>query len=180
MRVISGTAKGQRLAAPKGLETRPLTDRAKEALFSSLGAAVSGARVLDLFAGSGSLGIEALSRGAYSAVFVERHRKALGALRRNLAATGLPGQVVADDVERFLSRAEGTFDLAFVDPPYALSLASVQEILTALAPLLAVGAQVVVHRRAGEAAPTPPESLRLTDRRRYGDSELWRFEKEEA
>lgn len=178
MRIIAGTHKGQRLAAPRGGDTRPLTDRAKEALFSSLGPAVAGARVLDLYAGSGSLGIEALSRGARSTVFVERNRRALEALRANLEATGLPGEVVADDVLRYLRRATGRFDLAFVDPPYGLSLASVEEVLDALAPLLSSGAPVVLHRRAGERAPGAPDSLELVDQRRYGDSRLWRLQKE--
>ncbi|MGH9167191.1 MAG: 16S rRNA (guanine(966)-N(2))-methyltransferase RsmD [Acidimicrobiia bacterium] len=177
MRVIAGTAKGRRLQGPKDADTRPMTDRAKEALFSSLGGAVEGARVLDLFAGSGSLGIEALSRGAVSVIFVERHRRALQALRRNLAATGLEGSVVAEEAGHYLRRADGGVDLAFVDPPYALSLASVEEILQNLSPLLAEGAQVIVHRRAGQPAPQAPD-LRLTDRRRYGDSELWRYQRE--
>ncbi|MGH8935719.1 MAG: 16S rRNA (guanine(966)-N(2))-methyltransferase RsmD [Acidimicrobiia bacterium] len=177
MRVIAGTAKGRRLQGPKDADTRPMTDRAKEALFSSLGRAVEGARVLDLFAGSGSLGIEALSRGAVSVIFVERHRRALQALRRNLAATGLEGSVVAEEAGHYLRRADGGVDLAFVDPPYALSLASVEEILRNLSPLLAEGAQVIVHRRAGQPAPQAP-GLGLTDRRRYGDSELWRYQRE--
>lgn len=180
MRVIAGRAKGRTLVAPRGLGTRPLTDRAREALFSSLGEVVAGARVLDLYAGSGALGIEALSRGAAHVTFVERGRAALGALRRNLGAVGFEAEVVAGDVARFLRDAEnGRYQLAFVDPPYALSLASVEEILRELEPLLVPGAAVVLHRPAGEGTPAASPMLRLVDERRYGDSRLWRYEKEE-
>jgi 16S rRNA (guanine966-N2)-methyltransferase len=117
MRVVAGEFKGRRLQAPRGTRTRPTADRVREALFSMLGD-VSGARVLDLYAGSGALGIEALSRGAESAVFVERDQQALAALRRNLEAVGVEADVRRQDVARFLGRTEGTFDLVFCDPPY--------------------------------------------------------------
>ena len=179
LRVIAGRAGGRRLTAPAGLTTRPLTDRAKEALFSSLGAEVVEARVLDLYAGSGSLGIEALSRGAASAVFVERSRPALAALRRNLEVTGLSGTVIGSDVEGYLGRSEGEFDLVFVDPPYALSLASVQRVLAAVAVATVTGGLVVLHRRAGESPPEESPGLVAVARHRYGDAEMWRFAKEE-
>lgn len=175
MRIIAGKAKGRRLQGPKP-GTRPMTDRAKEAIFSSLGEAVDEADVFDLYAGTGSLGLEALSRGAASAVFVEHDRRAAATLRRNVGAVGLGGDVIVDDVGRFLARTDRRCDLAFVDPPYALSLASVYEVLRALEPHLSSGAIVVVHRRAGEDLADAP--LPLVDRRRYGDSELWVFRKE--
>ena len=177
MRVIAGLAKGRRLRSP-GDATRPLTDRAKEALFSSLGGRLDGARVLDLFAGSGSLGLEALSRGAASAVFVERDRRALAALRDNVAAVALGGEVVADDVVRHVAAATASYDLVFVDPPWDHSLASVEELLTAVDGLLAAGATVVVHRRAGEDAPACPEGWSAANGRRYGDTVLWTYERE--
>ncbi|MBN2114322.1 MAG: 16S rRNA (guanine(966)-N(2))-methyltransferase RsmD [Acidimicrobiia bacterium] len=177
MRVISGLAKGRRLLAPRGGGTRPMTDRAREGIFSSLGTVVAGARVLDLYAGSGSLGLECLSRGAAAVVFVERSRAALAALRANVAAVGLGGEVVAEDVASFLGRWGGPFDLAFVDPPYALPLASVEQVLGALVRLLAGGGTVVLHRRAGERLHPPP-GLEVVDRRRYGDSEITRLVKE--
>jgi 16S rRNA (guanine966-N2)-methyltransferase len=177
MRVIAGIAKGRRLLAPRGGGTRPMMDRAREGLFSSLGDAVAGARVLDLYAGSGSLGLEALSRGAAAAVFVERGRPALAALRANVAAVGLGGEVVAGDVDAYLGREPGLFDLAFVDPPYAVPLASVEQTLGGLVRLLAVGGTVVLHRRAGEGL-TPPPGLAVADRRRYGDTEITRLVKE--
>jgi len=177
MRIISGTAGGRRLRSLGGT-TRPMMDRAREGLFSSLGAAVAGSRVLDLFAGTGSLGLEALSRGAAAAVFVERDRRALGVLRANVAAVGLGGEVVASDVGPFLERPGPAFDLAFVDPPYALSLASVESVLEALLPHLAGGAVIVLHRRAGEDEVAPPGGVVVVDRRRYGDTEITRMVKE--
>jgi len=179
MRVIAGIAKGRRLLAPRGEGTRPMMDRAREGLFSSLGGAVAGSRVLDLYAGTGSLGLEALSRGAADAVFVERGRAALAALRENVAAVGLGGEVVAGDVEAYLERAAGRFDLVFVDPPYALPLASVERDLGRLVRLLAAGGTVVLHRRAGEGLGLLP-GLTVIDRRRYGDTEITRLVKEEA
>lgn len=117
MRVVAGSFKGRRLATPRGSGTRPTADRVREALFSMLGD-VGGARVLDLYAGSGALGIEALSRGAASAVFVERDAKAVAAIERNLAAVGVEAAIVRQDVLRFLADDGGPFDLVFCDPPY--------------------------------------------------------------
>ncbi len=178
MRIIAGAAKGRRLAGPPGGATRPLTDRVREALFSSLGALVMGAEVLDLYAGTGSIGLEALSRGAARVTFVENDRRTAGVLRDNVAAVGLGGDVVTMDVGAYLARAGGAADLAFVDPPYALPLASVLDVLERLEPILADGAVVVVHRRRGDVLPGHLGSLLLSDRRRYGDAELWRFTKE--
>ena len=166
MRVIAGVAKGRRLQGPPGRDTRPMMDRVKEALFSSLGSRVSGAAVLDLYAGSGSLGIEALSRGAASATFVEKGRPALAALRSNL-------EVVAADVTTYLAGTGDRFDLVFVDPPYRLSLALLEDVLAAAAGVLGNGGVMVVHRRVGEAQPSGPEGITLRDDRRYGDTQLW-------
>lgn len=180
LRIIAGRAKGRRLRAPAGFDTRPMMDRVREAVFSSLGSAVEGAAVLDLYAGSGSLGLEALSRGAASAVFVERGREALAALRANVAAVGLGGRVAAAPVDAFLERDAGAYDLVFVDPPYARSLASVETTLGLVAARLAGGAIVVLHRRAGEGEPLLPPGLAVADRRRYGDAEITRLTKEDA
>jgi 16S rRNA (guanine966-N2)-methyltransferase len=179
MRIIAGRAKGRRLVAPRGLETRPLTDRAKEALFSSLANTVVGASVLDLYAGSGSIGLEALSRGAAAAVFVEQDRRAVEALRENIARVGLGGLVEAGPVERYLNATERRSGLVFVDPPYALADEDVAGVLHAVAGLAVPGATIVVHRRAGGPEPGHPEDLRLLSRRRYGEVELWRFTKED-
>jgi 16S rRNA (guanine966-N2)-methyltransferase len=119
MRVIAGSAGGIRLAVPKR-GVRPTMDRVKAAIFSSLGDAVMGARVVDLFAGSGALGIEALSRGASSVVFVEEDRQAAAIIEGNLAKTNLKGRIRQQDVFDFLRQASGAemFDIVFADPPY--------------------------------------------------------------
>jgi 16S rRNA (guanine966-N2)-methyltransferase len=117
MRVVAGAFKGHRLHAPRGTRTRPTADRVREALFSLLGD-VAGLRVLDLYAGSGALGIEALSRGAASAVFVERDQRAVAAIRRNLEVVDAEAEVRRQDALRFLVSTQGRFDLVFVDPPY--------------------------------------------------------------
>lgn len=172
MRIIAGSSKGRRLIAPRGRSTRPMTDRAREALFSSLGGLVAGARVLDLYAGTGSLGLEALSRGATDATFVERDRAALAALAANVEAIGLGGTVVAGNVDAYLEGAAGEYDVVFVDPPYADDAMTVDGVLAALDGLLAEGATVVVHRRTGQPPPEAPPGTELLRRRRYGDSEL--------
>ncbi|MDQ3719576.1 MAG: 16S rRNA (guanine(966)-N(2))-methyltransferase RsmD [Actinomycetota bacterium] len=117
MRVVAGAYGGRRLQAPAGTRTRPTADRVREALFSILGP-IDGLRVLDLFAGSGALGIEALSRGAASATFVDSAPAAVAAVRRNLAAMGPEAEVHRGEALRWLARAPGLYDLVFVDPPY--------------------------------------------------------------
>ena len=123
MRVVAGTARGRPLVAPGGRHTRPTSDRVREAIFNALASmdAVTGATVLDLFAGSGALGVEALSRGAAHCTFVEPAREALAAIRQNLSKTGLADRasVVPGHVEPFLAGFSGSVDLALCDPPYA-------------------------------------------------------------
>jgi 16S rRNA (guanine966-N2)-methyltransferase len=177
MRIVAGAAKGRRLVAPRS-GTRPFTGRAKEAVFSSLQRRVPGAVVLDLYAGSGSLGLEALSRGAASAVFVESDRAAVRVLTDNVASVDLGGTVVGRDVLRFLQRDRGTYDLVFVDPPYAFDDAHVESVVRLVEDRVDQDGCVVVHRRAGGRAPES-DSLMCTDRRRYGDSEIWILEKEQ-
>ena len=177
MRVIAGSAKGRRLEGPPGSDTRPMMDRVKEALFSSLGVRLPGSTVLDLYAGSGSLGIEALSRGASSATFVERDKRALAVLKANLDSLHFTGSVVASDVASYLAGAQAEFDLVFVDPPYRLSLALLGDVLSAAAATLTTEGVMVVHRRAGEEAPDAPAGTRLIDDRRYGDTQLWIYER---
>jgi 16S rRNA (guanine966-N2)-methyltransferase len=180
MRVIAGSARGRRLAGPPGVKTRPMMDRVKEALFSSLGSRVVDARVLDLYAGSGALGIESLSRGAESVTFVERGRDALGTLRANLDSLDFEGTVVAGNVAGYLAGSDEQFDLAFVDPPYRLSLALVDEVLEGVAARLANGGLMVVHRRTGEDAPDAPAATSRIDGRRYGTTQLWIYQKDES
>jgi 16S rRNA (guanine966-N2)-methyltransferase len=180
MRIIAGTARGRRLRAPDTPETRPATDRAREAVFSSLGDFVTDATVVDLYAGSGSYGLEALSRGAASALFVERGRKALAALRRNVDDVALGGEVRAESVESFLGRATGQFDLVFIDPPWDLPSATLGSQLEALDGMVVAGGMVVVSRRAGDELPQPPETWRVATDKRYGDTRILRYEKLKA
>ncbi|HMC79218.1 MAG TPA: 16S rRNA (guanine(966)-N(2))-methyltransferase RsmD [Acidimicrobiia bacterium] len=174
MRVIAGEAKGRRLTGIRSSAIRPTSDRVREALFSALGAAVPGARVLDLYAGSGALGIEALSRGAAGAVFVDSDREAVAAIRANLALTGTDDRasVVRSPVGSFLAAGRhGPFDLVFLDPPYAQGL-PVKDLEALVAGgFLDAGASVVLETR-GPDAPPPVEGLEVVSRRRYGDTTL--------
>ena len=168
MRVVAGEFKGRRLHAPRGAGTRPTADRVREALFSMLGD-VGGARVLDLYAGSGALGIEALSRGAASAVFVERDRGALDALRRNLDAVGADAEVRREDVLRFLARPEGTFDLVLCDPPYDGAPRVAAPLTEALPAIAAEDARIVTESDKRNPLLLP---LPLLVERAYGDTRI--------
>jgi 16S rRNA (guanine966-N2)-methyltransferase len=169
VRVVAGQLGGRRLLAPPGRETRPTSDRVREALFSILGP-LDGERVLDLFAGSGALGIEALSRGAGSVTFVERDARALKVVRDNLEGLGLQARVVRREALAALRDAReraDAYDLVFLDPPYGQAAALGEPLAAALPPVLASGARVVSEsdRRA------PLElALPLLDERRYGDT----------
>ena len=172
MRVIAGIARGQPLVAPRGPGTRPITDRVKETLFAILGERVPEARVLDLYAGSGSIGIEALSRGASHATFVEHARPALVALRTNLDRTRLAehADVVPLDVDRFLSGASGEgWELVFLDPPYEVR--AIVAPLRAVEPRLAAGAMVVVKHFWRTEMPAV-EGLHPVRQRRFGETML--------
>lgn len=124
MRVITGIARGKRLATPTGSDVRPTTDKVKEALFSALQFDIEGRRILDLFAGSGQLGIEALSRGAESCIFVDNSRDSINLVKKNLEITGLAdnAKVIQSDFLSFTSRSCDTFDIVFLDPPYAAKM----------------------------------------------------------
>lgn len=177
LRVIGGELRGRRVAAPKGRDTRPTSDRVREAIFDILGDAPGGARVLDLYAGSGALAIEALSRGAQRAVLVEQSVRAARIIEANLAALGLADKavVVRADAVRFLDKgpstrpSTGPFDLIFADPPYTIGAASGGEVLASIAKggWLAPSALVVV-----EHDPKAPwdegAGLALLTRRTYG------------
>ena len=168
MRVVAGTFKGRRLVAPRGTRTRPTADRVREALFSMLGD-VGGARVLDLYAGSGALGIEALSRGADSAVFVESDARAIAAIERNLASIGVEATVWRRDVLRFLARADGPFDLVFCDPPYDSASRLAGPLAERLPALTAEDARIVTEsdKRNPLQLPFP-----LLVERAYGDTRI--------
>jgi 16S rRNA (guanine966-N2)-methyltransferase len=169
VRVVAGRFGGRTLIAPRGRETRPTADRVREALFSILGS-VEGLRVLDLFAGSGALAIEALSRGAASATLVDSSRAAVAAIRRNLSALELDVEVRMQDALRFLQAARidlSQYDLVFLDPPYRHQKVLGSQLSAQLRPVLAAGARVVCEsdRRAPLELDMP-----LLDERRYGDT----------
>jgi 16S rRNA (guanine966-N2)-methyltransferase len=170
MRVVAGIHRGRTLRAPAGRETRPTSDRVREALFSILGPSIERARVLDLFAGSGALGIEALSRGAAEAVFVDRSRKATQAIRANLDALGIEADVRPLEARAALRAASGrgeAYDLVFLDPPYRLAAELGRELSEGLTTVLAPGARVVTE--SDRRAPLQLD-LPLADERRYGDT----------
>ena len=177
-RIVAGLAKGRPLAVPdRG--TRPTSDRAREALFNTLAGLVDldGARVLDLYAGTGAVGLEALSRGAAHVTFVESDRTAAATVQRNVDAVGLPGAVVVrTTVEAYLgAAAEAPVDFAYVDPPYALDEDTLAGVLAALAEpgRLAPGGVVVVERSARGAEPRWPSVIESVKQKRYGEGLLW-------
>ncbi len=172
MRVIAGSARGLRLAAPRDSATRPVADRVKETCFAILADRVVGASVLDLYAGSGALGIEALSRGAAECVFVERGREALAAIRQNLGQTSFTdrAELAGVEVARFLApAADRRFGLAFLDPPY--SERAILAPLERLVPWLTVGATVVVKHFWRTEVPEPAGLSRWRERR-FGETAL--------
>jgi 16S rRNA (guanine966-N2)-methyltransferase len=179
-RVIAGKAGGRRLRVPPGQGTRPTSDRAREGLFSSLGSEfgdLGGLRVLDLYAGSGAVGLEALSRGAASVLLVESDARAAAAIRANIEAVALPGAALAADrVERLLGRppAGKGYDFVFADPPYAVTGEAVARVLTLLGSgWLADGALVVVERATRSGALDWPPGFAAGKSRRYGEATFW-------
>jgi 16S rRNA (guanine(966)-N(2))-methyltransferase RsmD len=172
--VIAGELKGQRLVAPRGWKVRPTSDRVREAIFSALGERVEGAKVLDLYTGTGALAIEALSRGAERAVLVDRDtRPALGNVER--LGLGERAELVRADVERWLGRVSGEprvggFDLVFVDAPYRLADRVTDLLDTHLPELLARGGRAVVESGAGK--PLRIASLERLRQRRYGAADV--------
>lgn len=194
-RIVAGTVGGRRLAVPPGTGTRPTSDRAREAMFGTLSALLdlTGARVLDLYAGSGAVGLEAVSRGAAEALLVESDARAAATARDNAAALGLTGQVTVrrDRVERVLAgeppsdagsagppgrraRQPGPYDLVFADPPYALADAELAGLLGRLTEgWLAAGAVLAIERSSRGAGPTWPQRVEALKERRYGEGTLW-------
>jgi 16S rRNA (guanine966-N2)-methyltransferase len=176
MRVIAGSRKGHKLAAPRGFDTRPTSDRVRENLFNLVGP-VDGARILDLFAGSGALGIEALSRGAMSAVFVERDPDAVRTIERNLDRLRLTGaRVVRGDVLNAIAQeviAGAKYDLVLVDPPYGMINEIQPRLARHLPPLLAADGLLVVE---ADARTEPELPLPIRTSRKYGQTRVTLFE----
>jgi 16S rRNA (guanine966-N2)-methyltransferase len=175
-RIVGGAAGGRLLRGPAG-GTRPTSERTREALFNTLAGMVelNGARVLDLFAGTGAVGLEALSRGAATVVLVDKARPAEDVLRRNVDAVGLPGAVIRrQSADSYLAACLDTpFDLVFVDPPYDIDEAELAAVLDRLPAVLATGGVVVVERSVRAAAPPWPNVILPIKDRRYGDTVLW-------
>lgn len=178
-RIIGGSAKGRRLRTPTGGRTRPTADRVREALFSAVEAAngtLSGLRFLDLYAGSGAVGLEALSRGASFATLVEHDRRAVALIRENTATLEFRAEVVTATVTRALrDQPTSAYDVAFLDPPYTLGLDHVLGDLAALTTnhWLAPDALVVVERSTRERELTWPEGYVAQRSKKYGETTLW-------
>lgn len=184
MRVISGSAKGRGLKAVTGMSTRPTTDKVKEAVFSMIGPYFDGGQVLDLFAGTGGLGIEALSRGMERAVFIDIEKKSVDTVLHNLQATGFSGQaeVYRNDAVRalkLLAKRELRFDLVFLDPPYRLKTIAEMIGIIAEQHLLAPGATLVVEQDAENLLPDHLYNLKQKRRVEYGDTAITIYRHEE-
>ncbi len=186
MRIIGGTARGRRLFSPASgtSDIRPTSDRAREAIFNILAGRVGSARVLDLFAGTGALGLEALSRGAVSAVFVDKSHSSLGLIGKNIQQCHFAEKslVLKKDLGRSLAFLqsyvpEGGFSLVFIDPPYIMQ--SVEAVITSLAheEIIAVGGLVVAELSAASHLPAEILQFSLVDRRSYGEAGFWFYEK---
>ena len=187
-RVIAGEAGGRRLAIPDGRETRPTSDRAREGLFGTVASIVgplTGTRVLDLYAGSGAVGLEALSRGAEYVLLVESGARASAVIRQNIEALGLPGAtLISDRVERLLARGpqhahdapgDERYDVAFADPPYAMADAEISRVLSLLADegWLARDALVIVERATRSGPVRWPDGFVPDRARKYGEATFW-------
>ncbi|MCR5088434.1 MAG: 16S rRNA (guanine(966)-N(2))-methyltransferase RsmD [Oscillospiraceae bacterium] len=177
MRVITGSAGGRKLKSPKGEAVRPTTDHVKQAMFNILQFDLEGRKVLDLFAGTGQLGIEALSRGAREAVFTDRSRESVRLVKENLKSCGLSGRVLESDAVSFLSRGE-RFDIIFIDPPYDAGL--YEAVLKQINQVdnLNDGGIIICEARAGTLFPELQPPYRRLREKRYGTVEICLYTKE--
>ena len=177
MRVITGSARGRKLKTPENYDIRPTTDNVKESLFNIIQFDIEGRRVLDLFAGTGQLGIECLSRGAERAVFVDKDRAAIRIVKDNLKTCGFKGTVVQEDALSFLRRC-GQFDIIFADPPYDANLYdSVLEIIN-LVDILSEGGIIICEARREKALPEMTAPYRKKKEYTYGKVKLCLYTKE--
>lgn len=173
MRVTGGTGRGRRLKVPAGDRVRPTSDKVKQALFNILADRLDGAVFLDLFAGTGGIGIEALSRGALRAVFIDDSRKSLDAVRHNIEQAGFGGraQVVASKAESFIRKTEDRYDIVFLDPPYTSEIRPLLELIAGSA-LLGPDAVVVAEHFKKQPSPEQAGTLTLYREAVYGDTVL--------
>ena len=179
MRVITGTARGRRLKELQGMDTRPTTDKVKESMFSILQFDIEGRRVLDLFAGTGQLGIEALSRGAKSCLFVDRSAEALAIVKANCKTAGVDRQsdIRQGEAESFLANIRGPFDLALLDPPFHHD--TVAAVLPLLAAKMAPGGVVLCETEREADLPEQAGTLTLVKQYNYGKIKVSRYERGE-
>ena len=176
MRVITGTARGMKLLAPEGLNTRPTREAVKEAIFSMIQFETEGARVLDLFAGSGQMGIEALSRSAASCVFTDTSPEAVKIIKENLNHTKLMNKARVACCDWTVALRNATFDIAFVDPPYAYE--NVDKLLYALVPCMSDGGVIVFESDPRTELPEKVNGFKKTLSRRYGKSNVTLYRKD--
>lgn len=173
MRVITGSARGRRLAAPEGRDVRPTADKVKEALFSIIQFEIQGRRVLDMFAGSGQLGIEALSRGAERAVFIDSNKKAVEIIKKNIEITGFKDKstLINGNAVLEIKNTDEIFDIIFLDPPYNQGL--LQTVLPVAAKKTAAGGIVICESAEKEELPEKVGKLVLTRIYKYGKTWIW-------
>ena len=178
MRVISGTARGKNLESLEGLTTRPTIDRVKEGIFSSIQFLVPGAKVLDLFAGSGQMGIECLSRGSEKCVFVDSNKDAVNIVIKNLKNCGLfdKARVANMSAQDYLRTAKEEFDIIFLDPPYNMGI--LDEILENVYQITAPGGIILAESELGWAPKTEIEGLEMVKQYKYGKVFVTKFQKE--
>ena len=177
MRVITGTARGRRLREPEGMAIRPTTDSVKEAIFNTIQFDIEGRRVLDLFAGTGQLGIEALSRGARECVFVDESTAAVKLIRENLKTCRLEGTVLQTDAIGYLNQGQ-KFDLIFLDPPYDTMLVEKALQTVAKSDILTKGGIIVCETRREKALPDMPVPYVLRREKCYGKIKLTLYERQ--
>ena len=179
MRVITGTARGRKLESPEGMDVRPTSEKVKEAVFSMIQFELPGARFLDLFAGSGQMGIEALSREAATAVLVDASPKSVAVIRENLSRTGMSerAQLVMLDARAFLSACADRFDIAYIDPPYCNS--DLTEILFSLLPKMKENGVFLVETDGKTELPASLSEWTVDRQKRYGRTLITTYRKGE-
>lgn len=180
MRVITGFARGRKLQAPPGLDTRPTAEMTKEAVFSIIQFEIEGARVLDLFAGSGQMGIEALSRGAKFCVFVDNQKACLGIQRENLMSTQLQGhaKTMCTDVFSYLRECRDEFDIVFADPPYNSGM--LEKLLPMLSGVMSESGAILIESDKTEQMPEWAGEFALKKEYRYGKAKISLYRKEQV
>lgn len=178
MRVIAGIAGGRKLETPEDMLVRPTTDKVKEALFSSIQFEIEGRAVLDLFSGSGQLGIEALSRGASSAVFVDSSEKSISLIKRNVERCSFKANIVKQDSLAYISTTSSVFDIAFLDPPYSVGL--LQKALLLVSERMNKSGVIIAENPCNEELPEMVGDFKLVRQKKYGKLQLsfYRFKEE--